>query len=59
MIMLTDDQKDTGFHPTRENITNAIKWLVGGAQPGDSLFFMFAGHGGRIKDTSMTTLRWC
>lgn len=38
--------------PTRRNILNAMHQLVAGAQPGDSLFFHFSGHGGQVKDTS-------
>ncbi|KAI3633989.1 hypothetical protein MIR68_007593 [Amoeboaphelidium protococcarum] len=50
MICLTDDQRDPNYVPTRQNIINALRWLVGGAQPGDSLFFHFSGHGGLVKD---------
>ncbi len=28
------------------------RWLVQGAQPGDSLFLHFSGHGGQVRDTS-------
>ncbi|OBZ85998.1 Metacaspase-1 [Choanephora cucurbitarum] len=45
MVILTDDQDhNTKFYPTRENILAAMQWLVTDAQPNDS------GHGGRIKD---------
>lgn len=50
MVILTDDQRDLNYQPTRVNIINAIKWLVGGSKPGDSLLFHFSGHGGRVKD---------
>ncbi|TPX51081.1 hypothetical protein SeLEV6574_g00511 [Synchytrium endobioticum] len=50
IICLTDDQNNPSFIPTRVNITNAMRWLVGGAQPGDSLFFHFSGHGGQVAD---------
>merc|ERR1712070_1014755 len=36
---------DYMYFPTRNNIPNAIRWLVDGAQPGDVLFFQFSGHG--------------
>ena len=42
--VLTDDNKDA--MPTKANMINAFKWLVQGAQRGDSLFFHFSGHGG-------------
>ncbi|KAI8330945.1 caspase domain-containing protein [Choanephora cucurbitarum] len=51
MVILTDDQdRNTKFYPTRENILAAMHWLVADAQPNDSFFFHFSGHGGRIKD---------
>lgn len=50
MVVLTDDQADPNYRPTKQNIVNAMRWLVGGAQPGDSLFFHFSGHGGQVKD---------
>ena len=52
MVLLTDDQRDVNFQPTKTNIINAIKWLVGGAQQGDFLFFHFSGHGGFVRDRS-------
>ena len=50
LVILTDDQQQPAFRPTKENMVNALKWLVGGAKPGDSLFFHFSGHGGQVKD---------
>ncbi|KAG4093346.1 caspase domain-containing protein [Neocallimastix lanati (nom. inval.)] len=50
MVILTDDQKDPLMRPTRVNIINAMKWLVSGCKPGDSLFFHFSGHGSQKKD---------
>ncbi|TPX32646.1 hypothetical protein SmJEL517_g04332 [Synchytrium microbalum] len=50
MLFLTDDQADPNYKPTRANIINACKWLVGGAAPGDSLFFHYSGHGGTAVD---------
>lgn len=38
--------------PTRQNILEAMRWLVAGAQPNDSLFFHYSGHGGQAKDVS-------
>jgi hypothetical protein len=64
--MLTDDAQNPRQHPTRENIVNAMQWLVRGAAPNDSLFFhcnglslsilrslkkiLDSGHGGQTKD---------
>ncbi|KAF9358675.1 Ca(2+)-dependent cysteine protease [Mortierella sp. AD094] len=51
-IMLTDDQVYEDKRPTGANIRYWMKWLVKDAEPQDSLFFHYAGHGGRIKDFS-------
>lgn len=50
MVILTDDQRDPNFQPTRQNIINAIGWLVSGLAPGDSLFLHYSGHGGTVAD---------
>lgn len=49
-MVLTDDHNDPNFVPTRCNIIRAMQRLVLDAQPGDSLFFHFAGHGDQQKD---------
>lgn len=37
MVILTDDQdKDSRFYPTRENILSAMSWLVSDPEPNDS-----------------------
>ncbi|KAF3907481.1 Metacaspase-1A [Arthrobotrys entomopaga] len=50
MVILTDDQSNPLSIPKRDNILRAMKWLVQDAQPNDSLFFHFSGHGGQVKD---------
>ncbi|KAJ3503123.1 hypothetical protein NLJ89_g8572 [Agrocybe chaxingu] len=50
MVTLTDDATNPRMMPTRENIIQAMQWLVRGAQPNDSLFFHYSGHGGQTKD---------
>lgn len=50
MVILTDDQKDQYKIPNRKNMLNAMRWLVQGSKPGDSLFFHFSGHGSQKKD---------
>lgn len=50
IVMLTDDQHEMVRVPTRENMIRAMQWLVKGAQPNDSLFFHYSGHGGLTKD---------
>ncbi|KAI1751990.1 caspase domain-containing protein [Xylaria castorea] len=51
MIILTDDSRDRMLQPTKANIIRALQWLASGAQPNDSLFLHFSGHGGQTKDT--------
>jgi hypothetical protein len=36
MVILTDDQSDPQFIPTKENILAAMRWLVNDAQENDS-----------------------
>ncbi|CAE7071924.1 unnamed protein product [Rhizoctonia solani] len=50
IIQLVDDAIDPGKMPTRDNILQAMRWLVKDAQPNDSLFFHYSGHGGQTKD---------
>ncbi|CCH59263.1 hypothetical protein TBLA_0B04250 [Henningerozyma blattae CBS 6284] len=50
IVMLTDDQQSMAKVPTRDNMIRAMKWLVKDAQPNDSLFFHYSGHGGQVKD---------
>jgi hypothetical protein len=50
MVILTDDQQNPAFRPTRANIIRAMHWLVKDAKPNDSLFFHFSGHGGQTED---------
>ncbi|KAK0185779.1 caspase domain-containing protein [Armillaria mellea] len=50
VVMLTDDSQHHRQIPTRENILYAMRWLVKDAQPDDSLFFHYSGHGGQTED---------
>ncbi|KAI1431690.1 caspase domain-containing protein [Xylaria sp. CBS 124048] len=50
MIILTDDQQDPRLQPTKANMLRAMQWLVQGAQPNDSLFLHYSGHGGQTAD---------
>ncbi|KDN34064.1 hypothetical protein RSAG8_12852, partial [Rhizoctonia solani AG-8 WAC10335] len=51
---LTDDQSSHGeigeAKPTRAAIAEYIEWLVGDAEPDDSLFFFYSGHGSNRPD---------
>jgi hypothetical protein len=46
-LVMTDD---TQKQPTRENILNAFKSLLIAGESGDTLFFLFSGHGGNTID---------
>src|SRR5271163_89930 len=50
MVVLTDDQQNPAGRPTRANIIRAMHWLVAGAQPNDSLFLHYSGHGSQTED---------
>ncbi|CDZ96616.1 peptidase c14 [Phaffia rhodozyma] len=50
IVVLTDDMTNPRQIPTRANIIQAMHWLVQGAQPNDSLFFHYSGHGGQTQD---------
>lgn len=54
MVILTDEPSDNPrTYPTRENMVNAMHWLVSDARPGDALFFQFSGHGGQERAVEM------
>ena len=56
-MILTDDieaEPETDNTPTKKNILSAFRWLVKGAQPGDSLILHYSGHGGTVKNTDGT-----
>lgn len=50
IVMLTDDAANPRQIPTRANMIAAMQWLVRDAQPNDSLFFHYSGHGGQTPD---------
>ncbi|TCD61159.1 Metacaspase [Steccherinum ochraceum] len=50
IVLLVDDSRNPKQHPTRQNIIEAMRWLVKDAHPHDSLFFHYSGHGGQTKD---------
>ncbi|KAJ3252163.1 Ca(2+)-dependent cysteine protease, partial [Borealophlyctis nickersoniae] len=51
MRILTDSpDREPDRQPTHANILEAMQWLVKDAQPDDSLFFHFSGHGGYLED---------
>lgn len=51
-MVILKDLPNFGYRqqPTRQNILEAMAWLVSGAQPNDSLFFHYSGHGGQAAD---------
>eukprot|EP01001_Neometanema_parovale_P007500 NODE_3800_length_1161_cov_46.005780_g3614_i0.p1 GENE.NODE_3800_length_1161_cov_46.005780_g3614_i0~~NODE_3800_length_1161_cov_46.005780_g3614_i0.p1 ORF type:complete len:348 (-),score=98.54 NODE_3800_length_1161_cov_46.005780_g3614_i0:56-1099(-) len=51
MRILVDDPNENPYaEPTSRNILEGMHWLVDSAQPGDSLFFHYSGHGGHMRD---------
>lgn len=52
IVILTDDSKMARQVPTRQNILDAMKWLVKDAQPSSSLWFSYSGHGVQVEDTN-------
>jgi len=50
IVVLTDDARNPTHLPTKANMMRAMQWLVKDAQPHDSLFFHYSGHGGQTKD---------
>ncbi|PBK87185.1 peptidase C14 [Armillaria gallica] len=50
IVMLTDDSTNPRSQPTRKNMLDGMRWLVKDAQPHDSLFFHYSGHGGQTRD---------
>lgn len=47
---LTEEEKNSYMVPTKQNIRQALEWLVQDCQPGDSWVFHYSGHGSRQKD---------
>ncbi|KAF9477283.1 hypothetical protein BDN70DRAFT_116374 [Pholiota conissans] len=53
ILLLIDDSHGRGSpRPTRKEMFHAMGWLVSNAQPHDSLFFHYSGHGGQSPDAS-------
>jgi hypothetical protein len=50
IMVLTDDLSSDRWHPTREHIFAAIRWLTRDAQSNDRLFFHYSGHGAQVAD---------
>ncbi|KIP05261.1 hypothetical protein PHLGIDRAFT_36523 [Phlebiopsis gigantea 11061_1 CR5-6] len=50
IVVLSDDASDPRQRPTRQNIIDAMHWLVKDAHRHDSLFFHYSGHGSQVKD---------
>lgn len=43
---------DNDISPTHANIRQYISWLLQNAQPGDTLFFHYSGHGSNVADNN-------
>lgn len=51
VFLLTTDQTGDA-EPTRSNLAFRLGWLAEHAQPGDTVFFFFSGHGMQMDETS-------
>lgn len=50
MVILMDDPSfGPRQQPTRQNIIDAMRWLVAGAKPNDSLFFHYSGVSASLR----------
>ncbi|CAD7939013.1 unnamed protein product [Amoebophrya sp. A120] len=52
-IRTLDDDRGRSYpavHPTRQRILESLQWLVLDAQPGDTLFLLYSGHGAQEVD---------
>ena len=50
MRILMDDGANQ--MPTRQNLEDAMRWLVTDARPGDAFFVHYSGHGSQTRDVS-------
>lgn len=48
--VLTEEETDQRFKPTRKNMEDSLRWLVDDCRSGDSLVFFYSGHGSREVD---------
>jgi hypothetical protein len=48
--LLIKDTRTAQHQPTRMNILSGMEWLVDDAQPNDSLFLFYSGHGSQVVD---------
>ncbi|XVF67222.1 hypothetical protein PTKIN_Ptkin10aG0102900 [Pterospermum kingtungense] len=48
--VLTEEETDQRYIPTRKNIEDSLRWLVNDCRSGDSLVFFYSGHGLRQPD---------
>ncbi|XP_019173300.1 PREDICTED: metacaspase-1-like [Ipomoea nil] len=53
VVVLTEDERDPRRVPTKRNIRDAMRWLVYGCQPGDSVVFYYSGHGSQIRELTI------
>lgn len=59
MMKSAEDERDPRRIPTKRNIRDAMRWLVYGCQPGDSLLFYYSGHGSQIRELSRNEKDGC
>ncbi|KJA26739.1 hypothetical protein HYPSUDRAFT_132403 [Hypholoma sublateritium FD-334 SS-4] len=50
LLLVDDDHSRSRERPTRDEMFNAMAWLIKDAGAHDSLFFHYSGHGGQTPD---------
>jgi hypothetical protein len=59
MVLTDEPGQPPSRLPTRANIIQGLYWLVANAQPGDSFFLQYSGHGSRVRDRDGVYLIMC
>ena len=54
ILMLNEFEPNENQIPTAYNIRQGIRWLMADVREGDSLVFMYSGHGGQQRGRSVT-----
>ncbi|KAL7235976.1 hypothetical protein ACSBR1_019286 [Camellia fascicularis] len=52
ICVLTEEEMNPYRMPTKQNIRNALSWLIQGCQSGSSLVFYYTGHSSQVPDNN-------
>ncbi|CAL5379529.1 unnamed protein product [Camellia sinensis] len=52
VLVLTEEEMNPYRMPTKQNIRNALSWLIQGCQSGSSLVFYYTGHSSQVPDNN-------